>query len=381
LKWVGKKGLIVFDDVGYGIVQDALRKDGYNVFGSSAEGDMLERNRVFGQHKFAEYGMTIVPIRNFSNVDKAIAFVKKEGGAWVIKQNSISDKGLNYVGLFDDGRDVIDVLKNYKNNNSHGSAVLTLQKRIDGVEIAVTRMFNGNDWIGPILVNIEHKKFLSGDIGPTTSEMGTIGWYEKDEHNRLFSETLAKLKPYLQKINYRGIIDINCIVNDEGAFPIEATCRAGSPIIHLQTELNKSPWAEVMMAVAKGEPFNLKYETGVGIVVVVAIPPYPFAKKIRQHSQVGTCIYFADTLSEREKTHIHFEEVSWDKKRNCHYISDKRGYILYVTENGITAEDAQKKAYKIIKKIIIPKMMYRNDIGQRFVGKTRKMLRRWGFIY
>ena len=37
LNWVGKKGLIVFDDVGMGKIQDRLRRDGYSVFGSSAE--------------------------------------------------------------------------------------------------------------------------------------------------------------------------------------------------------------------------------------------------------------------------------------------------------------------------------------------------------
>ena len=33
LKWVGKDGLIVFDDVGWGKIQDDLRKKGYKVFG------------------------------------------------------------------------------------------------------------------------------------------------------------------------------------------------------------------------------------------------------------------------------------------------------------------------------------------------------------
>ena len=39
LDWVGKDGLIVFDDVGYGKVQDDLRKKGYTVFGGSKESD------------------------------------------------------------------------------------------------------------------------------------------------------------------------------------------------------------------------------------------------------------------------------------------------------------------------------------------------------
>ena len=42
LGWVGKDGLIVFDDVGYGEVQDALRSDGYQVVGGSGEGDRFE---------------------------------------------------------------------------------------------------------------------------------------------------------------------------------------------------------------------------------------------------------------------------------------------------------------------------------------------------
>ena len=38
LDWVGKDGLIVFDDVGYGRTQDKLRKEGYIVFGGSEMG-------------------------------------------------------------------------------------------------------------------------------------------------------------------------------------------------------------------------------------------------------------------------------------------------------------------------------------------------------
>lgn len=380
LPWVKKDGLIFFDDVGYGFMQDSLRKDGYTVFGGSAKGDMLEQNRAFGQEIFAKCGMNVLQIKNFADVNTAIRFVQKNPAAWVIKQNGSSSKNLNYVGFFEDGRDVLDVLKTYKNNNAHHSQIITLQKKVTGVEIALTRYFNGKDWIGPMLVNIEHKKFLAGDIGPTTSEMGTIGWYETDENNRLFQETLEKIKVYLQKINYRGIFDINCIVNELGAFPLEATSRPGSPIVHLQTELNLSPWSEIILNIAKGKPFDLKYKKGFGIVIVVAIPPFPYTKKINDHSQIGTHIYFLENMTKEDQGHVHFEEVSLHKKGNHHYISDNRGYVLYVTGQGETVEEAQKMAYGIIKKIHIPKMMYRNDIGQRFIDESRQKLKDWGYI-
>lgn len=380
LPWVGKNGLIVFDDVGYGFIGDALRKEGYTVFGASVNGDTLEQNRTYCQDIFSRYGLDVLPTKNFEDIGDAIHFVKKNPEAWVIKQNGAESKILNYVGFFDDGRDILDVLKTYKINNSHHSQLLTLQKKAVGVEIAVTRYFNGIDWVGPILMNMEHKKFLPGDIGPTTSEMGTLGWYTNDEGNKLFSNTLAKIKPYLQKVNYRGVFDINCIVNQEEAFPLEATSRIGSPIVHLQTELNNSPWSEIIFAIGKGKPYDLKYKTGFGIVVAVTIPPFPYAKKIEDHSQIGTHIYFLDGMTEEDKSHIHFEEVSWHKQNKQHYISDNRGYVLYVTGHGDTVQEAQKMAYGIIKKIHIPKMMYRNDIGQRFIDESEAKLRAWGYI-
>jgi cystathionine beta-lyase family protein involved in aluminum resistance len=36
----------------------------------------------------------------------------------------------------------------------------------------VARFFNGNDWVGPIEINVEHKSFLNDNIGPLTAEMG-----------------------------------------------------------------------------------------------------------------------------------------------------------------------------------------------------------------
>ena len=33
LHWVGKDGLIIFDDIGYGEIQEKLREQGYSVFG------------------------------------------------------------------------------------------------------------------------------------------------------------------------------------------------------------------------------------------------------------------------------------------------------------------------------------------------------------
>lgn len=378
LPWVGKDGLIIFDQIGWGSEQDKLRRYGYSVVGGSEGGDQLEFNRKHAQEIFRKYGMKTVRSEHFWSVEEAIRFVGKNKGRWVIKQNGHVDKCFSYDGKRADGGDVIDILRNYKKFNSRECASIDLHKRVVGVELGVARYFNGLEWIGPIEMNIEHKKLFSGSHGPKTSEMGTLVWYDDNEKNKLFNETLAKLTPYLRKINFRGDIDINCIVNEGGAVPLEATPRFGYPAIHLQSLLHFSPWGEFLKAVADGKDYSLKWRKGIGIVVLSAVPPFPYESVNRKYSPEGLRIYFEEKLNSEEWNHIHFCEVS--RLKGEYVISAKSGYVLCVTGFGKTIEKAREAAYGLIKKICIPRMFFRNDIGYKFIERDRKLLKKWGYL-
>ncbi|MEK7634875.1 MAG: phosphoribosylglycinamide synthetase C domain-containing protein [Patescibacteria group bacterium] len=384
LKWVGKEGLIIFDGCDSGLIQDKLRARGFSVVGSSALGNKLENDREYGNEILKKYKLSTVPQINFDSIDKTISFVEKNKRKWVIKQNSsgTSLKGFNYVGMKNNADDVIDVLTNYK--TEYKDAVITLQEKIEGVEIGVGRYFNGTDWVGPIEINLEHKKYFPGDLGPTTSEMGTLAWYDSDENNKIFKLTLDKIKPHLKEIGFKGDMEINCIVNEKGSFPLEATPRFGSPIVHLQGEIQTTPWAPMLKAMALGEKFKVKWKKGYGIVIVVTVPtsqPFPFTKADHYISPKGLKIYF-DEVAKKNMEHIHFEDVSMRKVNGNeeYYISDDRGYVLYVTAVGKTVEKAREKAYGLLKHIHIPKMFYRNDIGLKFIEKDQALLKKWGYI-
>lgn len=386
LDWVGKEGLIIFDGCGHGSIQDELRTKGYSVVGSNEEGNKLENDRAYGDKIFKEYGLSTVALINFPSIEAAITYVKKNRKKWVIKQNSVgtSLKGFNYVGMLDDAEDTLDVLENYRTETKYGDGVITLQEKIDGVEIGVGRYFNGKDWVGPMEINMEHKKFFPGDLGPTTSEMGTLAWYDDSDENKLFKKTLDKLTPYLQKIDFRGDFEVNCIVNEKGAFPLEATPRFGSPIVHLQSDIHESSWANFLKAIADGKNFDLKWKKGYGIVVVVTVPtslPFPFTRSERYVSPKNITIYL-DSLTQEERKHVHFEDVSKDVKngKERYYISDDRGYVLYVSYVAKTAKEAREGVYSIVKKIFIPKMFYRNDIGLKFIERDRDLLKKWGYL-
>jgi len=387
ISWVGKDGLIIFDDVGWGKDQDKLRKKGYLVVGGSAGGDKLEMDREFGQAIFKKYGLKTVPLVDFEDIEEAILHVRKNRNAWVIKRNDGMSKFMSYVGAFEDGRDVENLLMNYLQNKHLKKDRITLHERVVGIEMGVGRYFNGHDWVGPIEINFEHIKFMPGDIGPATSEMGTLAWYDDNEKNKLFQETLEKMKPYLKEINFKGDFALNCIINESGPYVLEATSRFGSPIIHLQSDIQDLKWFDFLLAIAKGENYDLKWKKGYGIVLGLMVPPFPYSKNLKESLFFGVNIYFKD-FSDSDFKHIHFEEVS---KRICpknkeltietglYYISDNRGYILYVTAVEDTLEKTQEKIYKLAEKVIIPKVIYRNDIGGNFKNQER-LLKKWGYL-
>jgi phosphoribosylamine--glycine ligase len=381
LSWVGKDGLIVFDDVGYGKIQDKLRKKGYLVFGGCEMADNLEKNRELGQKIFKEHGLKTVELKDFNDIEDAINFIKRNPRKWVIKCNDHSRKFITYIGEFEDGKDTISVLKNYFNNKHINREKITLHERIEGVEMGVGRYFNGKDWVGPIEINFEHTRMFPDDVGPVTSEMGTLAWYDNDEQNKLYKEVLSGFKPYLQKIGFRGDFEINCIINENGAFPLEVTARMGTPIIHLHSELNLSPWGEFLLAVAQGKDYDLKFKKGYGIVNLIATPPFPYGKKHSKETLYGTNVYF-DRLLHEEMKSVHFEGLSLrvGKDQGQYFISSHEGYIAYTTAVADTVSKARQKSLDLINKIVVPKGFYRNDIGEKFETQDLAKLKKWGYI-
>lgn len=381
LEWVGRDGLIIFDDIGFGERQDELRKEGYRVVGGSTLGDRLETDRAYGQAVFGRYGVQQIPSANFNTVGEAINHVRSSSGRqWVVKLNGLKHVSTsNYVGQLPDGQDVINILERYRNTGHH----VHLQQKMEGVEIGIGRFFNGNDWIGPIEINLEHKSLMPGGIGPKTPEMGTLMWYDENENNVLFQETLAKLKPHLREIGFHGDFDINCIVNREGVWPLEATARFGDPSTAMQAEIHISPWGEFLGAVADGRPYTLEYKKGYGIVVTVAIPPFPYEYLASEYAAKDIEIYFKQPVTEEEiLRHYFFEEVSKVMENGIarYVVRGHKGCVAHITGFGETVEQARLDAYVRVNNLVIPKMFYRSDIGLGFIERDCAKLEEWGYI-
>jgi phosphoribosylamine--glycine ligase len=382
LRWVGRDGLIIFDDVGWNGAQNQLRKDGYRVVGGDSESDRLELDRNYFREALTACGVPTLQSHDFQSAQEAREFIEANPDRWVLKQSSHMSTA-TYVGRRDDGRDVLELLHIYEDRNI---CPIHLQQTVDGIEIGVARYFNGHDWIGPIEVNIEHKALFPGGIGPLTCEMGTLVWYDENESLPLFVETLGKLREHLRSIAYKGDIDINCMVNEDGIWPLEATTRFGSPATQVQCELHLSEWGDFLSAIADGTPFNLEYHKGFSVGVTIAMPPYPFGMEFMADYVPGsserTKVFIDSSLNEFDLRKIHFEEATLentDLERIVHYRGGC-GYAAVVTGSGASPEQAQSDAYRMVSAIHIPRSFHRNDIGDRFIREDWDTLRELGVI-
>jgi phosphoribosylamine--glycine ligase len=369
--------VIVFDDVlGHGTKAEKLRKAGKKVVGGTAYTDRLEDDRAFGQEELKNHGVKIIPYREFTDFDEAINYIKTNPGEYVIKPcgEAANYKGLLFVGQEKDGSDVIRVMEAYKRVWNKIIKTFQLQKKVHGVEIAVGAFFNGKEFIYPININFEHKKLFVGNIGPATGEMGTSMFWTSP--NRLFNETLKKLEGKLAEENYVGYIDINCIVNGQGIYPLEFTCRFGYPTISIQQEGIINPIGEVLYALASGENPNLQVKKGFQVGVRVVVPPFPFRdKKIFDSYSKEATIVFKQKNGGLEGIHVEDVKIINDQW----VVTGSTGTALIVVGTGLTMREARRQVYSRIQNILIPNMYYRTDIGDRWYEEGDK-LRSWDII-
>ena len=194
------------------------------------------------------------------------------------------------------------------------------------------------------------------------------------KNNPVFDKTLFKMKDRLAASKYVGYIDINCIANGRGIWPLEFTARPGYPTISIQMEGIMSEWGPFLHEIAAGKEVQLKTKKGYQVGVVITIPPWPFEddKAFRKYSEGATILFRKQSRDGIHIGEVKLEDGDW-------HIAGNSGYALVVTGSGPTMADAIEEAYRNVRNVMIPNMFYRNDIGKRWTRES-DMLLSWGYI-
>jgi len=393
-RYLSKGYIWVFDGCDHGDMQDWLREKGEAVCGGTQEGDDLENERQMNQEWFQEAGFYQPFSQNFKDIDECIAFAedwyaKNNGKRLILKQNGEAPKALNHIGKFEGGEDMIFHLEELKkgwNTQQYGDFDCDLMEVVEGLEVAASAFFNGHNYLknkeGKVVgyLNFEEKKECDGGLGQTTGETGTT-FLGVDEDNELFKEILLKpeIINRLQKMNFRGVFDINCIVTDEGIVALEPTQRWGIPATsYAMMEGLLSDPGELIEATAKGLDTPIDIYQGWGQVLVVTARPYPIEVDLEDEAtSIGEKLWIlkngspVNDFSKEQKKHIHlfnFERKEDEKTGElCYKVVTKNGYLLTITgKDGENLHDVRHNLREYVKEnIYISGMKYRQDIGKR----------------
>lgn len=360
--------IILFDYTGYGKISTELRNAGKLVFGGTEYSDNLELDRGFGQNELKRHKIKILNFQEFNTFHDAIAFVEANPNTYVIKPCGETQdyKQLLFVGKEEDGSDIIRVLKAYEKTWGEDMGTFQLQRKVNGVEVAVAAFFNGTEFIKPINITFEHKKLFPKELGVSTGEMGTSSFWTDD--NPIFDATLQKMEKTLAKDNFVGHIDINCIVNGNGIYPLEFTTRFGFPQIFIQRDGIADPIGKTLYRVAKGESFKLNTRKGFQVGAYMVVPPFPYTDKetFNLFSKDAVVVVKKNTKEGIHPMHIKQYNGEW-------LITGDSGLALLVTGTGTTMKEAQKNLYNRINNVLINNVYYRTDIGDRWTEDSDKL--------
>lgn len=373
-KHINWADIVIFDYTGYGKICKELRASGKVVFGGSEYTDALELDRNFGHQELQKHKVKIIPSKEFQNFEDAINYVEKRPDSYVIKPcGEIQElKQLLFVGSDDEGKDVIRVLKAYEKSWGNNFGNFQLQRKVKGVEISVSAFFNGKEFLRPLNVTFEHKKLFPKELGVSTGEMGSSMFWA--EESPIFNSTLQKFESTLAKKDFRGHIDINCIVNGNGIYPLEFTSRFGFPQIFIQKAGINEPIGNMLYKIANGEKFTINAKKGFQIGVFIVVPPFPFndKKTFDLFSKDSVVIFKKEMKDGIHPMHLKSINDEW-------LITGNTGIAVMVSGTGLTMKDAQKTMYSRVNNIIVNNSYYRTDIGDRWFNESDKLMS-WGLL-
>jgi phosphoribosylamine--glycine ligase len=377
VKAVGDDGLILFETADQGATQDALRAEGFQVIGGCALGDRLESDRAYGQSVLWNAGLRTARTHAFHSYPDAVIFLSQHRQRYVLKFNGANgERTRNYIAQASDSSDLSALLEFYDTQGTHGPAPdFVLMEYIEGVEVGIGGYFNGSEFLTTACIDFEHKRFFPGELGELTGEMGTVVSYEGSA--RLRTRVLEPLTGLLREGGYCGYLNVNLMANADGLWPLEFTSRFGYPGYAICETLHCETWESIFRKMLGGADRAFAVAPGFAVGVVLTVPPFPHRQGYAEMSK-GLPVLLDERLSAAQRRRLSFAEV---KKVGKNLVTTGcSGYVGVATGCALTVDEARLQALDIARKVYVPNLRYRTDIGARVSDARLAELRQWGVL-
>ena len=338
-------------------IADKFNDQGLSIFGPSKLASQLEGSKAFCKDFLARNNIPTAYYEVFTTTAPAIEYVKNKGLPIVIKADGLAaGKGVIIANTLIEATHAINDMLEGNRFGEAGSSVV-IEEFLRGEEASFIVMVDGNN-ILPMATSQDHKARDDNDLGPNTGGMGAYSPAPvvsevvfKDAMERVIKPTVSAMKK--EGMPYTGFLYAGLMIDhNEEVKVLEYNCRFGDPetqpiMMRLKTNL-----AKLCLAATRGkldqEQAEWSHKTALG--VVMAAKGYP------DSYQKGDVITLPDASSDSKVFHAgtKLEDVN---------ILSNGGRVLCATSLGVDLEEAQKKAYQLVKRISWDGSYYRTDIG------------------
>jgi phosphoribosylamine---glycine ligase len=356
-------------------MSDFLRAKGINVFGPSMQAAQLEGSKGFAKDFMARHGIPTAQSQTFDNANEALNFLRSHDFPLVIKVDGLAaGKG---VHITEDLREAEIVINAILSENAFGEAGrrVVIEEFQVGRELSMLILTDGKTFV-PLSPSRDHKQLEDGNKGPMTGGMGAftpVPDLDSFTYNRIISEVV---KPSIEGLgkdcfDYRGVLYCGLMLTKTGPKVLEYNCRFGDPEAEVVIPMIKTPFAEIVDAVAQRELSKVKVEFNQGFAacVVLASEGYP-NKPI-----TGRTIHGIDKAREMRGGLLFASGVG---KQDDHFIT-LGGRVLTCVGMANTLRLALGRAYAMTRVVGFEGMQMRGDIGGRYArGRTTIMAVRRG---
>jgi len=339
-----------------GIV-DEFQDKGLPIFGPSKLASQLEGSKAFCKDFLARNKIPTAYYEVFTKTLPAIEYVKEKGLPIVIKADGLAaGKGVIIANTLSEATNAINDMLDGNRFGEAGSRVV-VEEFLRGEEASFIVMVDGNN-ILPMATSQDHKARDNGDKGPNTGGMGAYSPAPvvsesvfKDAMENVIKPTVSAMKK--EGMLYTGFLYAGLMIDhNEKVKVLEYNCRFGDPetqpiMMRLKTNL-----AQLCMAATQG---NLELESAdwdekTALGVVMAANGYP------NSYQKDEVITIPEASSESKVFHA-------GTKLEDGNILSNGGRVLCATSLGLNLEEAQEKAYNLVKMVNWDGSYYRTDIG------------------
>ena len=340
---------------------DRLSEIGIPAFGPSKAAARIEGSKVFSKALMKKYAIPTAAYESFDDIEKAKSYISSgiEFPVWIKTDGLALGKGAIFAGSAEEANSIIeDIMVNKAFGDSGNSIVI--EEHMTGPEVSVLAFADGNTAL-PMVSSTDHKRALTGDLGPNTGGMGTIApspYYTPE----IAAECMEKI--FLPTINamkqegspFAGCLYFGLMLTPKGPMVIEYNCRFGDPETQVVIPLLQSDLLEIMLACTNGtlKPEMVKFSDGAAVCVVIASGGYPEGYK------TGYSISGLDEAGNLENVCVYHAGTKLAENGD---ILSAGGRVLGVTATAKNLAAAKNAAYVATEKISFTGSYYRDDIG------------------